>query len=340
MTTLRETYQELAERLENMSVEDDDYDTVEEKRDEALQAYTDSDEPRTWEFYGDGGEGHDDVECSPSELDLEEIVLDGTWDVTPEGGSIRVEIYAKALETGETEHTHITIDPEEPECLKGIDHKWSDDHSLVGGCEASPGVWGNGAGIISHEVCVYCGAKKITRTCSQGQYCETDHDFDSVRYELNAVCIEELAEYHDGQVPDELVESYNETGDETDIMAILEWASYHSSRDTSHEDAEEWWDSLDGGSPCDFDEVDGLSEKDMDRELGRSAQWWRTAAEDAQSIADSLDAAVEAWENHDIQGCIDNLKEAHHLEDEYGDDPATRALATQLLGEKVWDVFE
>jgi len=338
--TLREKYQELADRFENMAVEDDDYDTVEEQRDEALQAYIDSDEPRTWEFYGEGGEGHDDVECSPSELDLEEIVRDGSWDVTPEGGSIRLEVYAKALETGETEHTHITLDPEEPECLKGIDHEWSDDHSLVGGCEASPGVWGNGAGTISNEVCVYCGTKKISRTCSQGQYCETDHDFDSVRYETEAASIEELAEYHNGLVPDELVESYKETADEANITGILEYASYHSDRDTSHEDASEWWNSLDGGSPCDFDEVSTLSEDDMDEDLGRTAQWWKTAAENAQSIADSLDAAVKAWENHDIQGCVENLKEAHHLENEYGDDPATHSLAGSLLGENVWNALK
>jgi hypothetical protein len=63
-------------------------------------------------------------------------------------------------------HT-ITIHPEEPECLDGRDHDWQSPYKLLGGLKENPGVWGNGGGIIAHEVCANCGARMTYDTWAQ-----------------------------------------------------------------------------------------------------------------------------------------------------------------------------
>jgi hypothetical protein len=59
------------------------------------------------------------------------------------------------------------IDPEVPgDC----EHEWCSPHSVVGGCEENPGVWGSGAGVEITEICRYCGMYRITETHAQSRH--------------------------------------------------------------------------------------------------------------------------------------------------------------------------
>ena len=51
----------------------------------------------------------------------------------------------------------------------GITLKYSTQspHEVVGGLEENPGVWGNGGGVIIHEVCQTCGVHRHTNTWAQ-----------------------------------------------------------------------------------------------------------------------------------------------------------------------------
>jgi hypothetical protein len=93
----------------------------------------------------------------------------------------------------------IGIDPEEPECPCADRHKWSDDHSLVGGCESNPGCFARGGGAICHYVCVYCGLER--RDNSWAQNPETgEQGLDSVSYEEDMVDADGLAHHWRGQL--------------------------------------------------------------------------------------------------------------------------------------------
>lgn len=81
-------------------------------------------------------------------------------------------------EDGYESQITVTLDPEEPACQPLSEeaearrsdsdseegHRWRSPHSIVGGCESNPGVWGSGGGVVYHEVCTRCGAGKTTDT--------------------------------------------------------------------------------------------------------------------------------------------------------------------------------
>lgn len=62
----------------------------------------------------------------------------------------------------------VPVDPVEPDCVDDDDeHDWRAPHSLLGGCEESPGVVAHGGGVICNEVCVRCGCLRVTDTWAQ-----------------------------------------------------------------------------------------------------------------------------------------------------------------------------
>ena len=67
------------------------------------------------------------------------------------------------LVDGVSESISIEIEPDEPPCVDG-DHKWQAPHAIVGGLEENPGVFGNGGGVIYHEICLRCGCRKTVNT--------------------------------------------------------------------------------------------------------------------------------------------------------------------------------
>lgn len=79
--------------------------------------------------------------------------------------TIWVDVYVS--DWGDEEHLTVDIDPEAPDCIEGHDHEWEAPHHIVGGIESSPGVWGNGGGVIIKEVCMKCGCSKTVDTWAQ-----------------------------------------------------------------------------------------------------------------------------------------------------------------------------
>ena len=60
-----------------------------------------------------------------------------------------------------------TIDPPEPECVDGGQHRWETPYELVGGCKENPGVWGSGGGVKMESVCTRCGCARMVDTWAQ-----------------------------------------------------------------------------------------------------------------------------------------------------------------------------
>lgn len=87
---------------------------------------------------------------------------------------------------GDITEVTVAIDPEEPSCLcTRTEHAWRAPHSLLGGCQESPGVRGHGGGVIIREVCIACGCERITDTWAQNP--DTgEQGLHSVSYETGA----------------------------------------------------------------------------------------------------------------------------------------------------------
>lgn len=361
MTTAKEAYESAVKRLVDLDEGTEEYEEVYDEVQVAREAYCDSDEPRTWVFGGEGGEGHDDVTCRPAELDLQEIAEDGTWDVDPEKGSIAVLVTATCEETDEKRIRLCIIDPEEPACPVDEEHEWTDALDLVGGCKSSPGIFANGAGITSIHVCGLCGMKRVYTTCSQGRHAETEYDHDKTHYEEDAVSLEDLAAHHEGDPPeaalDAMVEGKRPARDL--VVACYQWASQHQETDTIHETAEDWYEAYGWHLPTqqkgdvelqvvlwsdldseDEDIVQTLTEDGLTREEAQTlVAKAREIREAAEGINRNLEAAVTCWEQHDIETCVRYLLDARRSESEHGDTPATDALGEKLFGYEGWLAF-
>lgn len=82
-------------------------------------------------------------------------------------------------ESGESIDTTLSIDPVEPPC--DAEHEWCSPHSVVGGLQENPGVWGSGGGVRVHEVCKHCGAYRITDTWATDP-CDGSQGHTSISY--------------------------------------------------------------------------------------------------------------------------------------------------------------
>ena len=61
----------------------------------------------------------------------------------------------------------VAVNPTEPPCKRGQTHDWSNDAAVVGGLPESPGVRGNGGGVISIAFCTICGCGRSVDTWAQ-----------------------------------------------------------------------------------------------------------------------------------------------------------------------------
>ena len=97
-------------------------------------------------------------------------VAEGDYEFEPGDGSIWVGCHLYAEWQGGDDRIaspRVQIDPPEPDCDSGEDHDWQSPHEIVGGIKDNPGVWGNGGGIVSTEVCMLCGCGRTTDTWAQ-----------------------------------------------------------------------------------------------------------------------------------------------------------------------------
>jgi len=125
----------------------------------------------------DGNAQIDDIVADGPQEAADQYVEGGAWGDGTETVWISVWVwrtgYVLDPDTGEVEAIRIdqekcsvTLEPEEPEC-SADDHDWQSPHSVVGGIEKNPGVWGKGGGVVITEVCRHCGAYRVTDTWAQ-----------------------------------------------------------------------------------------------------------------------------------------------------------------------------
>ena len=108
---------------------------------------------------------------------------------------------------------------------------------------------------------------------------------------------------------------------------------------THHEDVEDWYGSL--GYSAGWYSEDGRDQGEVTHPVctieraayASAVEYARTALDAARGSVEALERAVVAYEDGDLRGVIDALVEAGRIEDDYGDDPATRALGRALLVE-------
>jgi hypothetical protein len=153
-------------------------------------------------------DGNQDVEYPDATSDDEaaqEYVSDGDWgDDEPFTQWINVHTWRVGLRLDDVdlvvvevrvcEGSHrVAIEPAAPECCAD-EHKWSDDHGLVGGCESNPGVFGHGGGVICKYICVYCGISREDDSWAQDPEDGTQ-GLDSVTYTDIIVDADDLARH-------------------------------------------------------------------------------------------------------------------------------------------------
>lgn len=125
--------------------------------------------PRDWEV-SDGDVGYIETIVAST---MEEAMADaadsyrdcGGYDTSE--GTVWVDVRVTCTATGESTCETVEIEPDEPDCEGGMAHDWASPHSIVGGCEQNPGVWGSGGGVIMHSVCLRCGCGRTVDTWAQ-----------------------------------------------------------------------------------------------------------------------------------------------------------------------------
>lgn len=135
-----------------------------------------------------------------------------------------------------------------------------------------------------------------------------------------------------------------------------EWTGLADDADTSHETAQDWYESygshlstLNAGDVCiqavDYDWLDDDDDDDSDvrdkllesddrlssDEAEALVGMARSAREAAEEICRLLDDAVEAYESGDYAACVKALDAAKSREMEHGDCPASSGLQDQLI---------
>ena len=132
-------------------------------RDAARAAWLASDEPREYQLC-EGDHWYSTVVAASLEDALEAArdgVDHGNYDDDRQS-TLRIQVRARCVETGDEDSDTVVIDPAEPECADGCEHDWCSPHDVVGGLRENPGVYGHGGGVISTEVCSHCGAYRTT----------------------------------------------------------------------------------------------------------------------------------------------------------------------------------
>lgn len=112
----------------------------------------------------------------------EEWLRDGDWDRSQTIWLSAEVVQLKA--DGEYADTlgsvYVTLMPDVPACTEEA-HLWCAPYSLLGGLKDNPGVWGNGGGIRSKEVCQHCGRYRLTDTWATNP-CDGTQGHTSVEY--------------------------------------------------------------------------------------------------------------------------------------------------------------
>lgn len=93
-----------------------------------------------------------------------------------------------------------------------------------------------------------------------------------------------------------------------------------------HYTAEDWWGSVSDGAPCEWSDVEDLTEDDV-AGSGHDLAWWHGVVTDARAIESFLGQAARAWERGDTEVCRQALMAARAIELRY----TSVAIATEKL---------
>jgi hypothetical protein len=112
-----------------------------------------------------------------------QYVDDGDWGESDTTMWVHVHVWPAGGDADDSERIRIEIEPDEPACESDEgEHDWQNPIELVGGIRENPGVFGHGGGVKIHEVCVRCGAFRVTNTWAQDP--ETgEQGLESITYE-------------------------------------------------------------------------------------------------------------------------------------------------------------
>jgi hypothetical protein len=81
---------------------------------------------------------------------------------------VRVHVHPRGANWDDGDWIRVEIEPEEPDCpSEKAEHDWRRPIEYVGGIAENPGVRGHGGGVTIAEVCVRCGARRVTDTWAQ-----------------------------------------------------------------------------------------------------------------------------------------------------------------------------
>lgn len=123
-----------------------------------------------WEAHCDGGD-EQEIEAATASEAAREYVDGGDWGELT--STTWIDVYCSPLDADgepdedERERVTITLEPTEPDCIRGHEHDWQSPISVVGGIESNPGVQGHGGGVTILEVCRHCGRYRETDTWAQ-----------------------------------------------------------------------------------------------------------------------------------------------------------------------------
>lgn len=136
--------------------------------DAARAALVGSDCPRPFDL-SEGGENYDQKMFSSAEEALRAAVdgvVRSNYDFA-DGSALYIDVRVVCALTGEVGSETVVLSVPEPECKDGFEHDWRRPIEVVGGCSENPGVFANGGGVITHEVCAHCGRYRSEDTWAQ-----------------------------------------------------------------------------------------------------------------------------------------------------------------------------
>jgi len=99
-------------------------------------------------------------ECTAQQA-ADQYVADGDWGEADSTMWLTLYAHTPLLPDRSNETILIALDPSEPKCTENQAHDWQSPIAIVGGIKSNPGVWGHGSGVITKQVCMQCGCKKL-----------------------------------------------------------------------------------------------------------------------------------------------------------------------------------
>ena len=122
----------------------------------------------TRSYWCDDGNAAIEIEASGPEAAARKYVDGGDWGEIDSTIWIMVWVWTGHMDDdiGERDAHTVALNPAVPPC-SGPEHDWRSPHSVLGGCEQSPGVQGHGGGVILREVCRHCASYRVIDTWAQ-----------------------------------------------------------------------------------------------------------------------------------------------------------------------------